>query len=199
MRATGLVVASVAACLVAGCGQGGPTPAPDGSQARPQRAERPTGAGVVEAHGAGGPPAAPATAPAQAALPGHEDEKTTPSAPPTPDPCRLVSRARAERIVGTRLRASFLAPQGPTCIYRAARGARVITLAVQESSLRAMAGGVSERRSVAVGGRRALCIGRDSATLLVRLSQRRTLVVGAPCAVGRRLAAHAVDRLDATS
>jgi hypothetical protein len=212
LRRAGFLVTAAATCLLAGCGNGASTAAPDGSPERPQPGEHPAPASVVEAHGAGAAAAAPSkprspgkapgaapearTAPAQEAAPVGEDERTTPSVPRRSDPCRLLRHARAERIVGARLRAPVLAPQGPTCIYRAVRGARFITLTVQESTLAAMSSGVRERRAVTVGGRRALCLGRDTATLLVRLSQRRTLAVGAPCAVARRLAVHVVDRLD---
>lgn len=114
----------------------------------------------------------------------------------TRQPCRLVTRAEAARILGA-VRAPVTAPQGPTCIYRSVSGRRFVTLAVQRRSFRKLTAHLRHKRRVRVRGASgtAYCVTAGSPTLYVPVSGGRVLTVGGPCAVGRRFALRALPRL----
>jgi hypothetical protein len=112
-------------------------------------------------------------------------------------PCNLVRRSEAAAILGVAVRPLVEAPQGPTCIYRAAKGAGFITISVQKTALRKVRKQMRDAKPVAVAERDSLCgtVGRPA--LYVPVSGARVLVVTAPCQVARRFASAAVPRIPA--
>lgn len=116
---------------------------------------------------------------------------------PASQPCRLVTRAEAARILGAPVRPLVTAPQGPTCLYRAASGRRLITVAVQHTDFGKLTGRLRPKRPVRVSGAAgtAYCVTAGSPTLYVPVAGGRVLTVGGPCSVARRFALRAVPRL----
>jgi hypothetical protein len=112
-------------------------------------------------------------------------------------PCNLVRRSEAAAILGVAVRPLVEAPQGPTCIYRAAKGAGFITISVQKTALSKVRKQMHDAKSVAVGQRDSLCgtVGRPA--LYVPVSSARVLVVTAPCRVAKQFASAAVPRIPA--
>ena len=194
--------------LLAACG-GDPAP----SEPAPGTPENPLVAGT-EGGAATGEPGAEGTATkprTKTAAPGGAQKRaTTPGAGSAPGyaellgrqsrrprsrfaPCNLVTEARAQAIVGAPMQAPLEAPQGPTCIYRTRTGGRFITLAVQNTPVRALRPRLRHARELVVSGRPAYCAG--GSTLFVPLARSRVLAVAAPCSLARRFAAEAVMRL----
>jgi hypothetical protein len=110
-------------------------------------------------------------------------------------PCRLVSRAQAGAIVGTRLAKPIEAPQGPTCIYRAAHGRRMFSLAVQTVPFATLRRQLQRPSPTSVAERRAYCVTVGQPTLYVPLPGDHVLSVQASCAVGKRFALAALRHL----
>lgn len=179
---TFMVVAATA--VLAGCGGSGSdaAPAPLGSPGNPVPA-RAADATVNEG-------AAPAK-PGYAKLVQRQGRK--PESRFTP--CNLVTTAQARAIIGTPVAQPVEAPLGPTCIYRSRDRKAFVTLAVQAVGLSDAARQMRGRRSLKVSGRAAVCGRLDRPMLYVSLAPRRILAVAGPCAMARRFAATAVDRL----
>ena len=110
-------------------------------------------------------------------------------------PCSLVSRARAQAILGEPIKAPLEAPQGPTCIYRAQHGKRFTTLAVQSLRFSQLKSQIRRPRRIDVSGRSAVCGSYGQPILYVPLSGGRVLSVAAQCPVARQFAIAAVSRL----
>lgn len=111
-------------------------------------------------------------------------------------PCSLVSRSRAQAILGVRVQTPLEAPQGPTCLYRTTRTRGMITIAVQRQKYARLAKRLVNRKSIDVGGRAAVCGNLGRPTVLVSLGGGRVLNVNGPCTFGKRFAAEAVQHLD---
>lgn len=175
------------------------------------------GAGSVEAAGAGaagsragGASALPATRVSARVRAAHapslrfyrratrrtaDSEEARPSHQRIVDPCKLVTRAQAQAILGTALAAPREAPLGPTCIYRGAHA--FATLALQARSFKALHAQQHSLHHFYGLRRRAWCGGTAGATtLFVRVAPDRVLSVGAPCMTAGRLAAHALATLE---
>ncbi|HWI71937.1 MAG TPA: hypothetical protein VNT55_08285 [Baekduia sp.] len=112
-------------------------------------------------------------------------------------PCNLVRRSEAAAILGVAVRPLVEAPQGPTCIYRAAKGTGFITISVQKAALSKLRKQMRHVKPVAVAQRDSLCgtVGRPA--LYVPVSSARVLVVTAPCGVAKQFASAAVPRIPA--
>jgi hypothetical protein len=111
-------------------------------------------------------------------------------------PCSLVSRSRAQAILGVSVQAPLEAPQGPTCLYRTTRSRGLITLAVQHQRYAQLASKLVNRKRIDVAGRNAVCGSLGRPTVLVQLTAGRVLNVNGPCNLGKRFAAEAVQHLD---
>jgi hypothetical protein len=110
-------------------------------------------------------------------------------------PCNLVRRSEAAAILGVSVRPLVEAPQGPTCIYRAAKGQGFITVSVQKAALSKLRKQLRHAKPVAVAQRDSVCgtVGRP--LLYVPVSSARVLVVTAPCQVAKQFASAAVPRI----
>lgn len=189
-RAAQSLVAVAAVALLAACGNDRP-PSPPGSHDNPlvaktqdQTAREPGAAGTAAATPA----------------PDYQKLLQRQQARPTRrfTPCNLVTRLQAEGIVGAPIRPLLEAPQGPTCIYRAAKGKGLVTVAVQDVEFRKLAGRVQQATKVKLAGRTGTCGQSGQPTLYLPLSGGRVLTVGsAPCDVAKRFASQAVKHLDA--
>ena len=179
-----LATAAIAAML-AGCGDDPPA-SPPGSPANPLKAQK------AESREPGS---------AQAATkPGYQKLIQRQSSKPGTSfsPCSLVTRAQARAIIGAPVQLPFQAPQGPTCLYRAAKGKGLVTVAVQDVEFRKLAGRVQQATKVKLAGRTGTCGQSGQPTLYLPLSGGRVLTVGsAPCDVAKRFASQAVKHLDA--
>jgi hypothetical protein len=110
-------------------------------------------------------------------------------------PCNLVTKAQARAIVGAPVRDPLEAPQGPTCIYRAAKGKGFITVAVQSVNFKKLRPQLRQSRRIEISKRPAYCGQYGQAMLYMPLSRGRVLSVAGPCPVARRFAAAAVQRV----
>lgn len=110
-------------------------------------------------------------------------------------PCSLVTKAQAREIIGAPILEPLEAPQGPTCIYRTVSGDRYVTLTAQDGSIDQLREQIDRRQKFSVGDRTGYCGTVGGPVLYVPLSDRRTLVLAAPCQMARTLAARALGRL----
>ncbi|HEY4093913.1 MAG TPA: hypothetical protein VGM33_00285 [Baekduia sp.] len=160
----------------------GTSAAPDG---KPVDAPKPSAAGE------------PTAATSGTAAPDYESLLKQKSAPKGTSfsPCNLVSRKRAEVILGGAIQAPLEAPQGPTCIYRSTNGKSFVTVAVQQLRYAKVAKQVTKPVRLGVEGHAAYCgtLGREM--LYLPLSGTRLLTIAAPCSVAKAFAATAVQKL----
>jgi hypothetical protein len=126
---------------------------------------------------------------------GHGARKQKRQAPSAAHPCSLVTNSQARAILGTPVVEPLQAPQGPTCIYRAARGKQYVTLAVQQASLAKLRKQLSASRSVQVAGATGYCGKSGRPMLYLPVSSGRVLSVAAACTIATRFAAKAAPHL----
>jgi hypothetical protein len=110
-------------------------------------------------------------------------------------PCKLVTQAQAQAIVGGTVDTPQEAPMGPTCIYQPHGSRSSITLAVESIDFASIRSHMRHRRRVDVAGRRAYCGVYGQEMTFVPLSGGRVLNVTAPCALGVRFAAAALPHV----
>lgn len=111
------------------------------------------------------------------------------------NPCRLVSAAEAQAIVGAPIAGQLEAPLGPTCVYRLSGSSRQITLAIESLGFHQVTHEMTRPRPITVGHRRAYCGRLGTSMLFVPLRPGRVLNVTAPCSTAQRFAALALSRL----
>jgi hypothetical protein len=111
-------------------------------------------------------------------------------------PCSLVTRAQARAILGQPVMLPSEAPQGPTCIYRAAKGKGFVTLAVQPANFAKAKRSLRKATKVDLGSRTGVCGNYGQSMLYAPLSRGRVLSVAAECGVAKRFAAQAVRSLN---
>jgi len=210
-----LLLAACAPALAAGCGgssgqAGGsaagastqhardvrPVPAQQGSSA-PQSRSAPR-----DRSAASGPQAAVRPTGAQRARRqrGMIDDEVSASGAKQPNPCALVDRGEAQRIMGAAVQRPVLAPQGPTCIYRMRDSKRQVTIALQSSppAGRPEQDRLTHRMRVRVAGTHAYCGIAGQPTLILPLRGRRFIAVAAvPCPLAAAFAARALAHLGA--
>ena len=88
------------------------------------------------------------------------------------------------------------APQGPTCIYRAAKGKGFVTLAVQPVSFAKAKRNLDKPTKVDLGSRTGVCGKYGQSMLYAPLPRGRMLTVAAECGVAKQFAAQAVRSLN---
>lgn len=210
--------AAAAVLLAAGCGGDGASDAAPGSKERPlvattqaralpKAADRKaarvsesadaSGAEVPSQQGAATGGGEAGSASKQADGPNYESllaQKGTPKGSRF-TPCNLVSRRRAEAILGGEVQEPLEAPQGPTCIYRTVSGKSFVTVAVQGASFAKLRKQLGKPQAVTVGGRAGYCGKLGQPMLYVPLGTRKLLTVAAPCPIAKAFAATAVQRL----
>ena len=171
---------------------------PDVGQSQAQVAQSTTGYGAAKgaAKGSGHKDAVTRAGRVEKARPtpasSNDDLSTTGAAPP--NPCKLVSVAKARAITGNKLAATE-APLGPTCIYRAKGSKAQITLAIEAASLSQIVRHLPQKQKLTVGGRRAYCGRLGVQVLFVGLSRNQILNVTAPCQVAQQFAEAALRGL----
>ena len=112
------------------------------------------------------------------------------------NPCALVTKAQAQTILGTRLLDPLVAPQGPTCIFRDRSGQSFATISLQPVAIDRLRRQTHRLKAVAVADRKAYCGVSGSPVLYLPVAGGRTLSVTAQCEIAKRLASHAVPRLN---
>ena len=115
--------------------------------------------------------------------------------PSSSNACALVTKAQVASISGVALRDPFLAPQGPTCIYRDHAGRMVATISIQVATLAALRRQMDRVQSVDVADRRGYCGIYGRPVLYMPLSEGRVLNVGAECGAAARIARVALPRV----
>jgi hypothetical protein len=185
------------AALLAACGSSSPTSTAQSAATRfrahltKQAHPDPVTNGVVvhrPQHGTGG-------AEINDDNPGHADVGDQPAA--GREPCKLVSQAQAQAIVGRPVGTPVEAPLGPTCIYRPVGSKSFITLAVEPNDLAKVRRQIRDRTRLDVRGRKAYCGTYGQPTVFVPLANGHVLAITAPCAIGAKFAATALPRLGA--
>ena len=111
------------------------------------------------------------------------------------NPCRLVSRAEAQKIIGSRVLSPSVGIQGPSCLYRAPKAKRLVSLAVQPLDVRAVSHQARSVIHVSIRGHRGLCVDAGGLQVLVPLGQGSALTVAGPCPIASGFAAQALRRL----
>lgn len=111
------------------------------------------------------------------------------------NPCGFVTKAQAEKILGARLLDPFVAPQGPTCVYRNRSGSTFATVAVESLDFDHVRPRIARVKRVEVLGRSAYCGVHGRPMLYLPLSGSRVLSVAAPCETALRFARRAAPRL----
>lgn len=181
-RAIGGLLA-VACVATAGCGSGGDSA---GAKAPPPGA--PSNPLVAESGEASATP-----------TPGFDSllqrQQAEPHERDATNVCTLVTKSQAEAISRTPLRDPFLAPQGPTCIYRYSDGGAFATLAIQPERIAAVRRQMQEVRRVPVSGRHGYCGVHGRPMLYLPVGRGLLLSIAAECDDAVRLARIAVPRI----
>ncbi len=125
--------------------------------------------------------------------PGRADSGT--GAATGPNPCKLVSQAQAQAIVGGPVSTPQEAPLGPTCIYEARGGRESITIAVETTDFAKIKPMIHDTIRKVVAGHALYCGDYGRPTTFVPLAHGQVLNVSASCAVGLRFAEQAVSQL----
>jgi len=121
---------------------------------------------------------------------------TATTAAATQNPCTLVSRATAEKVLGVPVLHEREAPLGPTCVLAVKGRTQYITISVQSIDVaREIAQMKPKPAHLTIGGHSAYCGRLGTTLLLVELPGGMALQVAAPCAAAEALAAKALPRI----
>ncbi len=112
------------------------------------------------------------------------------------DPCKLVSRAEAQAILGEPIDAPQEAPLGPTCIYQPVGGRSFVTLAVETVDFAHLKPRIRHRKRIKVAGRTGYCGVYGQPTTFVPITSGRVLTITASCNTGTLFSARALPRLN---
>ncbi len=115
-----------------------------------------------------------------------------------PDPCKLVTRAQAQAILGAPIAAPTEAPLGPTCIYESRGRGQQITLDIEVLDFVKIRSKIHDTIRAVVANRVAYCGRYGRPTTFVPLAHGQVLNIAAPCAIGMRFAETAVRQLGNT-
>lgn len=110
-------------------------------------------------------------------------------------PCKLVTHAQAQAIVGHSIGAPQEAPLGPTCIFQGNGSTGAVTLTVESIHFAAIRDHIRDRKRLMVAGHRAYCGYYGQQMTYVLLPGGRVLNVTGPCSLGVRFAAAALPHL----
>lgn len=194
LEAGGIAAAVLATGILAGCGASGHGHAASGL--RPAPAPR----SVLGISEEGNPPGSVTTRPttadpdAQVGLPsGSSSELKGLAATYADQPCRLVTQAEAESILGGPIAPPHQAPLGPTCVY--IHGLATISLSVEAFSYSSVSGRLQKVDEASTAGHAAYCAVLGQPLLLAPISAGSTLEIVGPCPIARGFAAAALPRL----
>jgi hypothetical protein len=174
--------------VLAGCG--GEAAAPKGSPKNPMQATRPS-----TAQGSAREPGG-SSSQQKVGYKALLKRQTSEATGTRFTPCSLVTRAQARAILGQPVLLPSEAPQGPTCIYRAAKGKGFVSLAVQPASYAKAKRNLDKPTKVDLGSRTGVCGKYGQSMLYAPLSGGRMLTVAAECGVAKQFAARAVRSLN---
>jgi hypothetical protein len=111
------------------------------------------------------------------------------------NPCTLVTRAEAGKIVGRPIVALHQASQGPTCVYQARETKSLITMAVQLAPFNPKKQRAQDVTRVTLRGHKAYCVKGHDLAMFVPLATGYVLNVTAPCPIAAGFASKALARL----
>jgi hypothetical protein len=184
-RRIGSLLAAALVVGAAGCGSDDQAAkAPVGSRDNPAVAVMPKG--NTSEGGA-------AVKPGYATLLKHQ--KTAPTQGKSGNPCALVTKAQAQKILGGTLLDPVSLPQGPTCVYRSRSNQRYATISIQAQRFATLRRQLHRARRVDVAKHRAYCGVYGQPMLYLPLSGGRVLSVSAQCDTAVRLARRAGSQL----
>jgi hypothetical protein len=126
--------------------------------------------------------------------PGKADVGNNPAAGEE-NPCRLVSQAQAQAILGKPVAAPQEAPLGPTCIYQPQGEKTFVTLTIEGVKLVQLKPHIRHLTRLELDGRSGYCGIYGQSTTFVQLTNGKVLDITAPCNIGRLFAARALPRL----
>jgi hypothetical protein len=112
------------------------------------------------------------------------------------DPCKLVSRAEAQAILGKPIDAPQEAPLGPTCIYQPVGARTFVTLAVETVDFALIKPRIRHRTRIDVAGHTGYCGVYGQPATLVPLADGKVLNVTASCKIGTLFSVKALSRLN---
>jgi uncharacterized protein DUF3558 len=183
-----LIGVALAAVLLAGltaCGSHERSKAALGSPENPIAA-KPSKAAGATSEGAAEPAGFKSLVEGQAKERVHQDSG---------NPCALVTKAQAQRILGAKLLDPVVAPQGPTCLYRDRAGQAFATISVQSQRFKDLRPQIRRVERIDVSGHTAYCGVQGQPMLYLPLSGARVLSVAAPCKTAARFARRAAAQL----
>lgn len=131
----------------------------------------------------------------------NEAQSLTATGSAEPPVCELVTADEARTIVGAPVRRPIVAPQGPTCVYRAhvKKGENpregFVTIAVQHRTLTDARKGMVRQRRTEVGGQAGVCGVSGQPMMYVEAPGDRVLAIVGSCPTAKRFAALALKRL----
>lgn len=111
------------------------------------------------------------------------------------NPCKLVSQAQAQAILGRSVAAPQEAPLGPTCIYQPQGEKTFVTLTLEGVKLAQLKPHIRHLTRFELDGHSGYCGRYGQATTFVQLAGGKVLDITAPCNIGRLFAARALTRL----
>lgn len=107
-------------------------------------------------------------------------------------PCRLVSAAEADRILGGNVHKQEHL-QGPTCVFIGS--GRQVSMVVMELPLQPLVDGARSSQALRIAGHKAYCLRYETSSVVAAVSHGRVLQVTGPCPAGVRFAAAALPRI----
>ncbi len=117
------------------------------------------------------------------------------TAPPSINPCTLLSRSKVQSALGQPVATAKEAPLGPTCIYSSGAGAQLATVAVPQGSAQQVQARMSNAQTTTTGGHQVTCGLYGQPTLVAPLTPTSFLEISAPCPAAVKLAGDALARL----
>ena len=113
------------------------------------------------------------------------------------DPCSLVTRSKAEAIIGSDLEVPHEAPLGPTCIYQSRGSRKSVTVAVEIADFSKIQPHLRKVTKLDLRGHVGYCGTYGRSMIFVPLPDNTVLNVTAPCSVGQLMATAALAHLSA--
>jgi hypothetical protein len=111
------------------------------------------------------------------------------------DPCKLVSKAEAQAILGAAIENPRTQPLGPTCVYRTPDSSTFITVAFETLDFSQVKSQIQNLVAIDGLGHQAYCGNYGRPAIFVVLSNSKVLNVTAPCGIARQFAAKALPRV----
>jgi hypothetical protein len=111
------------------------------------------------------------------------------------DPCKLVSKAEAQAILGVAIENPRTQPLGPTCVYQTRDSSAFITMALEPLNFSQVKSQIQNLVPIGGLGHQAYCGSYGRPAIFVVLSEKKVLNVTAPCGIATQFAAKALPRV----